>query len=226
MADALLAGYLGLAGVIYIWAPSINPFQIWAMRRFVPLILPGIILLAGVGVDPLLTVLSRRRSRPLAVLLAVGAAAALLLPTAAATAPVRQVREHAGYVRVFEAVCHQAGPDAVLVVTGTYSGLMPQAFRSWCGNPTVLLAPAETPQQLQQLAQAWADQCRTLLLVASPPSSLAKYQSVLGPPVATPVAANRFRLVPALLHRADAYQLEQISFLIAPVKATRSCPAT
>ena len=47
VAEALLGSYLLFAGALYIVNPEVNPFQIWAMRRFVPLVLPGVVLLAG-----------------------------------------------------------------------------------------------------------------------------------------------------------------------------------
>ncbi len=106
VAEALLGSYLLFAGALYIVNPEVNPFQIWAMRRFVPLVLPGVVLLAGIAIDQILAVVGRwRPSTSLAPVLAGVGAAALLLPTAAATAYDGAIKEQAGFLRVFEAAC-------------------------------------------------------------------------------------------------------------------------
>ena len=46
-AALVLVLFLAFGGVLYIWKPSISPDQIWAMRRYVPLVLPGLLLLAA-----------------------------------------------------------------------------------------------------------------------------------------------------------------------------------
>jgi hypothetical protein len=227
--DVLLAAYLLFGGALYIWNPEINPFQIWAMRRFVPIVLPGVVLLAGVAIDHLLTLVREwRPSR--ALLVAVGGvlAAAMLLPTAVASAYDGDIKEQAGFLQVFEATCAHAGPDGVLLVTGAYGGSMTQGLRVWCGVPTMLLYRAETPAQLQALADAWAKECRRVFLVASPPNALANYESVLGPSVQTPIAINRRRLERTVERKPHRYALEQLSFLIAPVTTTVSptCPSS
>ena len=37
-------------GLIYLWRPSITPDHIWVMRRFVPLVLPAFLAMAGLAV--------------------------------------------------------------------------------------------------------------------------------------------------------------------------------
>ncbi len=99
---------------------------------------------------------------------------------------------------------------------------MAQALRVWCGVPTALLQPAEKPAQLQALGQAWADECRRLLLVAAPAGAMAKFASVVGPAVRTPVAINRRRLERTVLRKPHQYTVEQLSLLIAPVTTSTS----
>jgi hypothetical protein len=48
---AVIGGYSAL----YLWAPSINPHHIYAIRRFIPTVIPGFILLAFLGADTLLS---------------------------------------------------------------------------------------------------------------------------------------------------------------------------
>jgi hypothetical protein len=222
-ADGVVVSFLALAGVIYVWAPSITGYQIWAMRRYVPLVLPGIALLAGVGVDRILTVSSLRFGRLSAGL--VGAAGALLLvvPAGAATVPVRELREQAGFLRVAESACGAAGRRGVFVVTGSFASVVPQTLRSWCGAPTAIVTPNESLAELQALARAWGAECRPLILVAAPASAITRYRTVVGPVAETPTAINPRRLERTLVRRPDGYVVERLSLGLAVVDAPNRC---
>ena len=64
-AEIVLLLFVAFAGAIYLWDPSITPEQMWAMRRFVPLVLPACFVLAGVTIGWATMALQRRRgSRP------------------------------------------------------------------------------------------------------------------------------------------------------------------
>jgi hypothetical protein len=222
-ADGVVVSFLALAGVIYLWAPSITGYQIWAMRRYVPLVLPGIALLAGVGVDRILTVSSLRFGRLSAGL--VGAAGTLLLvvPAGAATLPVREMREQAGFLRVAESACGAAGRRGVFVVTGSFASVVPQTLRSWCGAPTAIVTPNESPAELQALARAWGAECRPLILVAAPASAISRYRTVVGAVAETRTAINPRRLERTLVRRPDGYVVEQFSLGVAVVDAPNRC---
>lgn len=40
---------VGGFALLYLWKPSVNPYHFWAIRRFVPVIVPGFILFASLG---------------------------------------------------------------------------------------------------------------------------------------------------------------------------------
>ncbi len=60
-AETVLLLFLAFAGAIYLWDPSITPEQMWAMRRFVPLVLPACFVLAGGTIAWASMALQRRR---------------------------------------------------------------------------------------------------------------------------------------------------------------------
>ncbi|MEX2551861.1 MAG: hypothetical protein WD627_02515, partial [Actinomycetota bacterium] len=67
------------ASVLYVWRPSISPNQLWAMRRFLPVVIPGLIFLSAWACHWLL---ERARFRqlpipPIAVLVTIVAIAAV-----------------------------------------------------------------------------------------------------------------------------------------------------
>ncbi len=70
--------------LLYLWQPSITPDQIWAMRRFLPVVVPGL-LLATTWV-----------ARELSVRRAVGAAVAAVLTVATVVWPLTATRHMAG----------------------------------------------------------------------------------------------------------------------------------
>ncbi len=47
-------------GALYIWKPSISPDHFWAIRRFVPVVIPGFVFFAALGTRWLLARLSQR----------------------------------------------------------------------------------------------------------------------------------------------------------------------
>src|SRR5439155_3924048 len=77
-AVAFLAALVALTS-LYVWNPAITPDQIWAMRRYLPITIPGLMICAFWLVDRLV----RRRLQVVAVVaaLAVIAYPAWILPS-------------------------------------------------------------------------------------------------------------------------------------------------
>jgi hypothetical protein len=161
---------------IYLWRPSITPNHIWAMRRYLPAVLPGIIALAVVAIA---WILGGRAVRALPTLgrgvVAALAAAVLVLPPVAATWPVRNVQERRGYLLALDRTCELVGDDAaVLLFAG---GAWTQSVRSWCGVPAALASVRNPPTsaEVDALASAWAAQCRRLVLLTDDARSINRY---------------------------------------------------
>jgi hypothetical protein len=120
--------------VFYLWRPSITPDHFWAMRRFLPIVLP----LGFVALPWALSIVGRlpRLRRP-----AMAAAAIPLLLGAvsltATGAPVATIRTEVGVLGATRDLC-AALPDGAAVLLDDALGVSySAAVRSYCGIPTL-----------------------------------------------------------------------------------------
>ncbi len=154
---------LMLAG-LYILKPSIVPDQIWAMRRYLPVVIPGLLLAAAVALG-----LLARRSRGAGVVAALLAGAMVLVPmyVSARLVPVRD-----GVPQLVEVhnLCDNLPADGALVLTGSLAKTYQQTPRSYCDDvPVAGFARQPTAAALGQIqAAAQAHGRRLYLLVTSP----------------------------------------------------------
>ena len=125
----------GAVTALYVWEISITPDHVWAMRRFLPVTIPGLLLGVGVAVEWLFG-----RGR---IGLAAAGTALLLVAVACpanTTRPVwRKDRSEVGMLGVVEEACRRLPKDAAVVVVGSESHLditLPHAIRTWCDVPT------------------------------------------------------------------------------------------
>lgn len=102
---------VGGFSVIYLWSPSVTPDHFWAIRRFVPAVIPGFILFAGLGMW-----LALRHRRP--QWSAVAGVAALTLFGAfsyQAFQPFLWVSDHNGYRPQLAALASQLPEDELVL---------------------------------------------------------------------------------------------------------------
>ncbi|MEX0864421.1 MAG: glycosyltransferase family 39 protein [Acidimicrobiia bacterium] len=157
--EGLFVTVVAVTTLTYLFRPSINPDHVWAMRRFVPIVLPGVIAL---GVWVLSRLLERLDGwKHLAALVA--ATAVLAAPVVIHTARLGLAAEFEGGGQAAIETCEAMGPNAVLVMVGeaARSGgdlLMP-LVRGWCGVP----AAAEMAESLMNGAvlEGLADRVRS-----------------------------------------------------------------
>ena len=134
-----------LAGGMYWYKPSITPDQLWATRRFVPAVIPGLIVMATIAVASIVDL--RAVDRMARRVVAVAAAALLVVSAAAVSWPVREHRDQYGFLGAVESLCDELGDDrAVLVFRGDRSPRLPQTIRSFCDMPVAHVA-VETPPE-------------------------------------------------------------------------------
>jgi hypothetical protein len=100
------------SAVIMLSNPRISPDHFWAVRRLVPLVIPGFALLAGYGVQALLASTLGRRQGIVAGALALGAAVSLI----AAQWPTLFVRENEGLSAKLESFEQSLGETSLVVV--------------------------------------------------------------------------------------------------------------
>ena len=128
----LLAFVVPTAG--YLVRPSINPDHIWAIRRFLPIVIPGLVILAvAVAAGTASRVEGRTRRRFVAAgLIAIG-----LIPIALTSAPLIDDADRPGLEAQWKAVCASLGDaESVLVVNDDpelpLSWQIGPPLRSWC----------------------------------------------------------------------------------------------
>jgi hypothetical protein len=150
----LLLTMAGVTGAIYLWRPSINPLQIWAMRRFLPVVIPGLTLL---GVVALGTLVARIRNRPAAAVATLVAVAVALTP-GLRTIEVPRTTEIPGAYDLVAAVCRDLPADAALFAeTSSQPLVWGVALRVVCDRPVVVTRPGLLPDLMTAAAAAGYD---------------------------------------------------------------------
>ena len=130
-----------ISTMLYIYRPSINPDHIWAMRRFLPLVIPALAILAIHLWEEVRARLGRWSG--VGTLLV---AVAFVIPVMATTANAGFSAEFDGAASDLEATCEDLGQDAVVVFVGEQaivrSDTLAPILRGWCG----IAVAAEDPQ--------------------------------------------------------------------------------
>ena len=146
---AYLTGSVLVMGALYLWRPSINPEQLWAMRRFLPVVLPGLTVLAAWWLASLMPGLRRGRG-----VFAVVAALIMLSPIVR-TAPVADAEPLEGAYGLVLTVCDALPEEAVLFAAGTAAdGIWGPPLRVFCDVPVVVTSgPRLQPLLVQARAQ-------------------------------------------------------------------------
>ena len=117
--DSLTVPFLlivAFISAVYVGRMTITPDQIWAIRRYLPVTIPGFVLLAFWGIDRWFgwTAKLRRPEVPRG-LGYVAAVLAVVVPFSV-LAPVAGVRNHVGMLRVTEALCDRLPADAAVLI--------------------------------------------------------------------------------------------------------------
>ncbi len=110
VALALVGGY----SAIYLWKPSITPMHFWAIRRFVPVTIPGFILFATVGISWITAYLPRHGKALLSGLVL----GYLCLFTVRTDALIYRFQENQGYSAQFKELADKLPSDRPIVATG------------------------------------------------------------------------------------------------------------
>lgn len=138
--------------LVYLIKPSVAPDQIWASRRLLPVVLPGLIIFGVLALQKVeQSLFTHRRFRQLFVVLA---AMAIIIGPLSVSRPFLKVRDTV-QAPLFKGFC-QALPDKAAVLwlgDGQYYNL--QATRSLCGVPAYAYTGA--PLQRADLAKAAAN---------------------------------------------------------------------
>ncbi len=156
--------------VMYIARPSITPDQPWAMRRYLPVVIPGIAIALAVALQAGWRAARSARASfaRTAATAGVGAVALLVAaPTAAAAVPLVHARMQHGALAAVHHICRTAGDDgAVLVYGSRYLDIeLPQTIRGFCGLPVAKSSAVD----MLELARDWKALGRRLLVATAVP---------------------------------------------------------
>ena len=147
--DYRLLGFLVMAlslSALYLWTPQITPDQVWAMRRYVPVVVPGLIIAAVAALRAAWTWWTTSSAVRVVVRggVIVACVAVLVIPWLV-TRPVRDLREEAPQAAQVHALCAAVPSDgAVLVVDESLRWGYLQTIRSYCEVPTLALVGASS----------------------------------------------------------------------------------
>ena len=236
---AVLRGRAGMPGLVvtaflpvaavYLWNANIFPDQIWVMRRFLPLVIPGFVLFSFVVVEALLRAAVARGDRGALGLAARGGA--VVLAVAAIAWPLRtdwRVRgdtAQRGFLGPVTQLCRTIGSDGAVVVLqgGTLELVLPQTLRSYCDVPVAIRIwdppkPALDPAGFGALAAAWQRDGRALYVVADSADRIDHIIPGLRP-IATFSAFDNLYLQERILHRPTRFRTEAYTFVVARVPA-------
>ncbi|MFN2518014.1 MAG: hypothetical protein ABR604_03065, partial [Jatrophihabitantaceae bacterium] len=153
---------------VYLWDCQIVADQPWASRRFVPVVIPLLLVAAAAALRALW---SWQRPLNWARNLAVAAGGVMVALPLTITAPVADVREEAGQLALLQAICAAVGRDgAVVLMDASANDGYAQAIRSYCSVPAIAVLGAG-PVQLASIRAAVATHGRTLYLLSQDPAT-------------------------------------------------------
>jgi hypothetical protein len=159
--------------VMYLARPSISPDQPWAMRRYLPVVIPGLAIAVAVALATgwrAAGSTGRSRTRDAARAGMVAVSLLVAAPTASAALPLARARAQHGALAAVHHICRAAGDDGAVLVYG-YHFLdieLPQPIRGFCGVPVGL----GTNVDLSLLARQWHDLGRRLLVATAVPDTV------------------------------------------------------
>lgn len=203
---------LAVIAALYVWNPRITPDHLWVMRRFLPVVIPGLLLFAAFGAVALLDA-GHGGWRRIAV--AALAVAAILHPIHTLR-PVAKQSTQAGMLDVTESVCATLGPRAAVVFPGTRGLLYTETVRTFCRVPVALMPETTPPASLRALGERWRANGRRLWVAADSPEAVREFLPGVPEPVGI-ASPNPFTLEQTLERRPERLVGVPFAIYLAPV---------
>ena len=169
--------------VTTLWRPAITPDHPWASRRLVPIVIPGLILLAVWGLRRLREA-ARRSGRPARAVTGLGIVL-LIAPAAITSIGTAFTPVGRGEAAATAGLCAALPRDAaVLIIERVTGDRFTQLVRGQCGVPVARVATragtdVASPAHVTRLVGKVRRLGRVPVLLAAEPGQLARY----GPPV-------------------------------------------
>jgi hypothetical protein len=154
---------VGASAAPYLMVPQITPDMPWAMRRFLPIVIPIMLLLAGHALNHVRNALLASPWVVGALLVAVVGAPALVL------APVAGVRRDVPAVALVETICEAVPDDTAMVIENSRMAVIaPRTLSSLCDIDVATLDPDHDPEDaVVAAARAATEHKQRLVLLVS-----------------------------------------------------------
>ena len=186
-----------LVASVYLLRPAISPFQVWAIRRFVPLVVPGVLVGGAIALSAIYehapALAGRFRSgrvavtRSIRVVVITLATLAVIIP-AVVTRPLFEVRDHTPGLAQARALCRAVGPRSAVLFLDGASTVNGPTLRDLCGSVSAQRVGRATPAFLARAVAATSGEGYALYVIAADPEEI-PYR--IDRPVA-PTTAYRF----------------------------------
>jgi hypothetical protein len=150
-------------GLVYLLDPRITPFQPWAMRRFVPIVVPALLILSAY----VAAVAWRRWPRPASrALVGVGAAVMVVWPVCA-FAPLATTPDRGPVAYAIEDACPPARSVVLLPKTEDLAPRLAISYRALCDRPTAITESGPEDPAFEALVDRLVDHgARPFMLVS------------------------------------------------------------
>jgi hypothetical protein len=146
-----LLGLLALSLAFYLPNPLVSSDQPWAVRRYLPIVLPGLLLLAAYGAVSAAAWIAQagwaHRARLAANALALGLCSLVALGEWQATGPLAEYREHAGALQQVEALAALVPPEAIVLFPRSSAGMRLSLPLHYLARRRAFVLPAEGPEE-------------------------------------------------------------------------------
>jgi hypothetical protein len=146
----VLLATLGVPALLYLIRPAITPDQIWAMRRFLPAVIPAALLMAGWTLPRIHRAARSRWQRIGAWALVAG----VLLPPLATWGTLVVTTEYGGRADQVGQVCDAVAGTRVVVVREVGPPWLP-TLRIMCDADVVEVTGRPTAEELAEIRDAW-----------------------------------------------------------------------
>jgi hypothetical protein len=212
----LITAIFAIGVPLYLWDPKITPHQLWATRRYVPLIIPAFVIAAAICSDWLIGYITSRGMRAICIsVLAVG----LILPAVVQTWPIREMNTQRTFLSAVQRLCAFTGSNGVVLELGSTRTV--QTFRSWCGLDAGWVDASRSAESIQALIRAAAQTCRPAFVVGAP-------DGISAPPGSTAIhvtAANPWYPERTLSEPPSGYDpfVESLDVTINRLPTSQSC---
>ena len=161
----------GLISALYLWTPEITPDHIWAMRRFLPMTIPGFVVCSFWVIDRAWRT-GDGALRFVNKAAAVAAGAAVIGFPAWVLRPIASEEMQHGALSATQVVCDRLPPKSAVIIAqrDNLDGLFTQTVRSFCDVPSASVPVDEPLSWYRDIAKRWAAAGRPLYAISSRPN--------------------------------------------------------